>query len=128
MTDFLYRLVSAIATEEGFFAAGSLPARLNNPGDLRAAPWLKHPAIQHGFWHADSIEEGIAGAYHQVALDVARVDDATGKGWSLRKFIYTYAPPADNNRTEQYIANVARMAGIDPAQPMWTYLEIARLA
>ena len=120
MTDFLYKLASAIATEEGFFVAGSLPQRMNNPGDIRSAPWLQHPALVHGFWMADSIQQGIAGLYHQLALDVAR-------GWTLTQLIYTYAPPADHNRTAEYLANVARMVAIDPKVTMWTYLEIQKL-
>jgi len=118
MTGFLDKLCSAIAKEEGFFVAGALPARNNNPGDLRSAPWLVNPAIEHGFWHARSTAEGIAGLYHQVALDIAR-------GWTLRQLIFAWAPPSDNNRTEQYLKDVAGRLGISPDVALNTFLELS---
>lgn len=137
MTDFLFKLCSAITTAEGFFVAGSLPSRDNNPGDLRSAPWLQHPVLEHGFWHASSLQEGTAGLYHQAALDIAR-------GWTMRKFISTYAPPSDGNATEKYIQETCRRVGIsyfplvkstgsglipDPLEPpLWNYLELAHIA
>jgi hypothetical protein len=120
MTDFLFKLASAIASAEGFFVSGSLPQRFNNPGDLRQAPWLQHPAIVNGFWKASSLQEGIAGLYHQIALDVAR-------GQTLRQFISIYAPPGDNNNTENYLAETARRVGIDPDQPMWNYMDLEKI-
>lgn len=120
MNDFLFKLCGAIATAEGFFVVGSLPQRNNNPGDLRAAPWLKNPTIEHGFWKAGSVQEGIAGLYHQVALNVAR-------GQSLRQMITAYAPSADGNDTENYIKETSRRVGIDPEVPMWNYLTLEKI-
>lgn len=120
MNDFLYRVVSGIATEEGFFEVDTLPRRDNNPGDLRAAPWLVHPAVVHGFWVAPTLAEGIAGLYHNVALDVAR-------GWNMTQLISAWAPPTDGNRTAKYIADMRRMVGCDPLTPLWAYLTIDRL-
>ncbi len=119
--DLIYRLACAIATEEGFFVNGSLPERDDNPGDLRAAPWLIHAAVAHGFWVARSIAEGIAGLEHDIALDVAR-------GWSLRQLISAWAPPTDGNRTEEYIANTARRVGIpDDPTPLMNYLTLCAI-
>jgi len=128
MQGFLDKLAGAIATAEGFFVAGSLPQRLNNPGDLRQAPWLQNPVLEHGFWAAPSLAAGIAGLYHQLALDVSR-------GWTLRQLISTYAPPGDNNNTENYIRETARRLGIPyvpPEQanqetPLWEYMELAQI-
>lgn len=120
MTDFLYKLASAIATEEGFFTVGSLPERNNNPGDLRSAPWLQHTVIAHGFWRANSKAEGMAGLYHQLALDISR-------GWTLTELIYKWAPPSDNNKTDKYISDVAKMVEIRPDVKLWDYLEITKL-
>jgi hypothetical protein len=129
---FIDKLASAIATAEGFFVNGSLPQRMNNPGDLRQAPWLVHPVLEHGFWEAPSLQAGIAGLMHQIALDIAR-------GWTLRKFISTYAPPNDGNATETYIKETARRVGIPywplntdgtvstEELPLWAYLEIAEI-
>ena len=113
--DLIFRLASAIATAEGFFVNGSLPSRDNNPGDLRAAPWLTNPAVAHGFWVARSLPEGIAGLYHQIALDVAR-------GYTLRQLISAWAPPSDGNNTANYISETARRTGLDADTPLWNYL------
>ncbi len=112
MTDLLYRLCSAIATQEGRFAS-------NNPGDLRSAPWIVSPAptIEGGFWKPVSRAQGIAGMYHQVALDIAR-------GATLRTLITKWAPPSEN-QTEAYIAHVKAWSGItDENQPLQEFLSI----
>ncbi|MGD0012916.1 MAG: hypothetical protein ABSD56_00610 [Bryobacteraceae bacterium] len=117
MDNVISRLASAIATGEGFFVAGSLPSRNNNPGDLRAAPWRAQPVIRRGFWVAGSLPEGIAGLYHEIALDIAR-------GWTLRQLITAWAPASDGNDTENYIRETARRTGLDADTPLWSYLSI----
>lgn len=120
MTDLLGALCSAIAYQEGFFTEGSLPQRNRNPGDLRVAPWLTHPTIQNGYWVADSLPIGIAGLYHQVALNVAR-------GYSLRQLINAWAPASDSNNPTVYLANVMKWCGItDSEVPLCTMLELVK--
>jgi hypothetical protein len=128
MNDLLFRLASAIATAEGFFVEGVVPQLDNSPGDLRAAPWLKNPALKHGFWVARSVAEGVGGLYHQLALDIAR-------GFTLRQLIYAWAPPNDANRTENYLKETARRTGLPyltpeeagKEQPLWDYLTIEQI-
>lgn len=125
MTDLLGKLCSAIATQEGFFAVTgdqpNRPQRNNSPGDLRAAPWVRDAKIVDGYWHAESITEGIAGLYHQVALDIAR-------GYTLRLLIYAWAPAADRNDPASYLAHVMRMTGITDADvALSTMLELVKL-
>ena len=109
MTDLIQRLVNAIIRQEG------MPPDYPNPGNLRAAPWLVKPTILKGFWRPDSRAEGVAGAAHVVALDVARGD-------SLATLISSWAPPGEN-QTARYIANVKAWAAIpDEHVPLWTYL------
>jgi len=120
---FLFRLVSAIATAEGFFTVGSVPDRNNNPGDLRAAPWIDHPVVENGFWVASSRAAGIAGAYHQVTLDIAR-------GCTLRQLIYKWAPPGDGNNSANYLAETGRRIGMAPSdfdRPLWEELDVTRI-
>lgn len=117
-TTFLYRLACSFATAEGAFAVGSLPNRDNNPGDLRIAPWILHPTILGGFWRPQSIAEGVAGLYHQLALDIAR-------GQTLRQLVYSYAPASDGNNSANYLAETLRrmdMLPTDADTPLWSYL------
>lgn len=126
MDNLIGKIVDAIATGEGFFAPGNPPPkRNNNPGDLRAAPWriVGSYRIVNGFAVFGSLAEGIAGAYHQVALDTAR-------GLSLRQLIGKWAPGSDGNDTENYIRETARRIGMpseDIDQPLWNFLEIHHL-
>jgi hypothetical protein len=113
---FLYKLASAFATAEGAFVKGSLPNTDNNPGDLRLAPWVQNPVIQHGFWKPTTLAQGVAGLYHQLALDIAR-------GWSLRQLVYSYAPPSDGNNSENYLMETARRVCLNPTTDLDTPLQ-----
>lgn len=101
------KLTDAIGRQEGM---GPLYA---NPGNLRAAPWLKNVDTNKGFWVPKNRREGLAGLAHVIALHIAM-------GHSLRQFISSYAPPSDHNDTEAYIRHVSAWTGIpDNANPMW---------
>jgi len=121
MTDVLYKIASAIATEEGYWTLNSLPSRNHNPGDLRAAPYLpaSEAPIVKGFVQFKTPASGIAGLYHQIALDVAR-------GITLRKLIAKWAPPTENN-TSAYLEHTVRRTGLNPDIPIQDYLEIEKL-
>ena len=125
MQGLIEAIANAIATAEGFFVNGALPQRLNNPGDLRAAPWLQHPVVAGGFWNSPSIGAGVAGLLHQIALDIAR-------GQSLQQLIYAWAPPSDGNNTANYLKEtVRRLAAqgftIDPQVPLQNYLTVVNV-
>lgn len=121
MTDILYKLASAIATAEGYFVSGSVPQRNNNPGDLRGAPWLTSPKIVNNFVVFPDTASGVAGCYHQIALDVAR-------GQSLRQLVSRWAPSSDGNNTANYLAETARRVGITNVdQPLQELLEITHI-
>lgn len=120
MMNLIYLIASAIATEEGFWTLNSLPSRNHNPGDLRGAPWLPAPvSMNKGFVLFKSDPEGVAGLYHQIALNIAR-------GFTLRKLIEVWAPPSENN-TSDYLENVQRKVGVNPDVPLMNYLEIDRI-
>lgn len=126
MTALADRICSAIARMEGWWSPSpdspspdSRPRKLNNPGDLRAAPWLPKPIIESGYWHAVTPAQGISGLYHQVSLNISR-------GYSLRKLINVWAPAGDgDNNPTAYLINVMKWAGIsDPDQPLEELLEL----
>ncbi len=122
MTGLLDAICSAIAGQEGWWLPESRPRRNNNPGDLRGAPWLVKPQMDGGYWKADSQAQGIAGLYHQVALDIAR-------GYSLTQLLNAWAPASDGNNPAAYIAAVQKATGItDASAPLWDLLELTKPA
>ena len=86
--NFLDALASSIATAEGYFAAGSLPLKLSNPGDLLFAgqPFaVPHPVTGKDgkvrtFAQFAGHPQGIVALYRQILARVAQ-------GYSLRKLI-----------------------------------------
>lgn len=122
MMNLLYLVASAIATAEGYFSSdpNALPKKNFNPGDLRAAPWLgPRKQDSHGFTIFNSPSEGIAGLYHQIALDIAR-------GKTLCQLIEKWAPPSEND-TSTYIEETVRRTSLNPDIPLMQYLEIDRI-
>lgn len=124
MTDLLHRLVSAIATAEGFYAndPNARPRRNHNPGNLTASPLtrLKDGVGGKGFVVFKSDAEGIAALYHQIAKHILR-------GESLRSMITLWAPPHEND-TENYIRETARRTGITALdEPLLNLLTIERI-
>lgn len=100
------RLAQLIAQEEGFFKSGSLPARRNNPGDLRHSPHSSHDGIgANDIGKIDTLADGWADLERQLVIDSARLvdEDPVTKApvpahyATLRDAIYSWAPPTENN-------------------------------
>jgi hypothetical protein len=109
-------LAWAIATQEGFFTPGTIPALRHNPGDIRYASQLnasapgwdgKQPAPIATF---KGDKEGITGLYRQLWLQVAT-------GQTVRQIIGQWAPPNENN-TSAYLANVLKWTGLPADTPV----------
>lgn len=117
MNDLIQRIVNAMIRQEG------MAPDYANPGNLRGAPWLTEPLVIGGFWRPASRAIGVAGLAHLVALHISQ-------GNSLTDFIaghpgvYAgFAPGADKNDPQRYIADVRTWAGItDVVGPMWAYI------
>jgi len=121
MMNLIYIIASAIATQEGFYSLNSVASRNHNPGNLRDAPWLGNtrPKDKNGFVTFASESEGVAGMYHQIALDIARGD-------TLRQLISKWAPPSEND-TGNYLEETIRRTSLQPDVPLKNYLEIDRI-
>jgi hypothetical protein len=101
-------LAEAIAHEEGFFVAGSLPQRNNNPGDLRHSPHSFHSGGQpNAIGKIDTPEHGWEDLNRQLAIDGQR-------GWTVGELIYEYAPPSENN-SAAYLNYVCKFVGCSPS-------------
>jgi hypothetical protein len=109
-------LKQAIARREGFHIPGSVPQRLNNPGDLMYAGQVKaEPHSIHGsdgkvrvYAEFPTVADGWAALETQIRLDAKR-------GLTLQEFIRKYAPASDANDPASYLAFVMRALGLsDP--------------
>jgi hypothetical protein len=102
----------------GLLAAGGVTYMLtrgfrnNNPGNLRAGiPWVGIiGADADGYAVFDKPENGI----RAMGLDLLT---KIGRGVNTpRSIISVYAPPSDNNPTDNYIAQVCEWTGFSPDQ------------
>ena len=123
MTGFLEKFVSALATEEGWFLAGSLAQKLNNPTNLEYKIQLnaiRGPQRADGYYWARFLkrEAGITAAYRDAVAKFAMQ-------LTLRDYVNMQAPSKDHNDVEAYVESMVRRVGIpDDATPLWSYLEI----
>lgn len=90
------KLAQLFAKKEGFYVAGSLPARNHNPGDLRHSPHSQHPGDPNAIGVIDNDSDGWADLEHQLQLYARR-------NFTVRDAVYEYAPPEDNNNTAEYL-------------------------
>lgn len=113
------KLAEAIARMEGFYLNGTVPNRLNNPGDLVFVG--QHGAKPHPITGKDgkvrtycefaTTEDGWAALHRQIQLDA-------GRGLTLLQFIHKYAPASDANDPKGYAAFVARFVGAPLDTPL----------
>lgn len=89
--------------------------RNNNPGNIRvgSSPWQgKIPTSQN--------TDGAFEQFTTYAYGIrAMIKNLLGYNLNtIRDIIYRWAPPGDNNNTEQYIDFVALKTGLSPTQPL----------
>jgi hypothetical protein len=104
------KLADAIAHQEGYYVAGSLPQRQNNPGDLRHGNAETHPDNQPDAVGSFATPElGWAALNRQLMIDA-------GRKWTVAQLINSYAPsgPPDFNNTEAYLDYVCNDIGCAP--------------
>jgi hypothetical protein len=93
-------LIAAIEKREGFGVQGTLPTRLNNPGDLLfrkqpgALPYhvLGRDGVDRVYAEFDTLANGVKGLRNQIALDATFARHET-----LREFVHKWAPASDGN-------------------------------
>jgi hypothetical protein len=66
--DNVKRIAQAIATAEGFYVAGSRPARNHNPGDMTADLIGKKVGMDGAFVVYSTDDDGWENLYHQIGL------------------------------------------------------------
>jgi hypothetical protein len=108
----LGKLAIAIALREGDDRPGTVPERLNNPGDLmyvRQVGAKPHPIVGKDgktrvYAEFPTALAGWVALFEQIRLDAAR-------GKTLEEFIGKYAPASDNNDPTSYLSFVMRQLG-----------------
>lgn len=108
----------AIARAEGFFVPNSVPARANNPGDLKVSgkPVLPGTSITK----FDSADAGWTALYNQLYLILTGRSGVYNLDMSIADMGRLWTATA----TEQgaWSSNVAQSLGVDPATPLWSVL------
>lgn len=115
-------LAFLIAREEGFFKAGTLPARNHNPGDLRHSPHSAHPGDPDAIGVIDSDPDGWADLERQLQLDAGKTfiaGDDKSMPWTLGVAIYAWAPPSENNSAQYLDDIIAGFAAYQPQARVW---------
>ena len=109
----------AIARAEGFYQAGSIPARTNNPGDLKlGAP--THGSS--GITVFATLEQGWAALYRQLNLISTGRSAYYRNTMTIRQMGDVYAPSADRNVPGAWANNVARVLGVSVDTPIGKFL------
>lgn len=125
----LEHLALAIAEQEGWCPAcdpkrqeGSLTWRHHNPGALRSSPF--QVGTKNGFAVFRSDVEG----WNALCWDLtqkAKGNTRTGLNGesTLRQLIHVWAPAADNNNPESYLAFVCSKTNFKPEMKLKEFLE-----
>jgi hypothetical protein len=114
------QFAQAIARAEGFYIVGSLPQRLNNPGDLKVPGTRTDPAS--GLTVFESIEQGWQGLYRQLGLVVSGNSANYRLSMTIRQMGNIYAPAADRNLPGAWAQNVAGYLGVSVDTPLFAVL------
>jgi hypothetical protein len=102
-------IAAALAQFEGYNTPGTLAQRNNNPGNLRSG--IGQTGTDNGYAVFATADDGWNALYNQIQLYISR-------GLNLQQMIYTYAPPSDNNPTNNYLNFVAGKVGIPTDVPL----------
>lgn len=110
------QLAKAIAKEEGDETPGTVPNRLNNPGDLIYVGQAGAVPVKitgrdgkvRTFCKFATPEAGMQALQNDLRLKAKR-------GLTLRQAIYCWAPASDGNDPKSYLSFVCQqLGGVDP--------------
>jgi len=113
-SDLVKKIAHAIATAEGFFIAGSVPQRNNNPGDIKADLIGKAVGFDsRGFAIFATPEDGWNNLYAQVQGMVSGSSRIYSPSMTIAQVADHYAEGDPN-----WSANVAAALGVTPDTPL----------
>ncbi len=111
------RLAKAIAHAEGFFQAGSLPARANNPGDLKLGD-RGHGTLQGKTIFATA-EDGWNALKNQIRLAVSGKSKFYSMRMTIRQMAMTWT---GYDQPETWAQNVSSHLGVSPETTLGSIL------
>lgn len=115
--DGIKRMAQAIARAEGFYVAGSVPARAHNPGDLKMINWTG-PTLGEGISVFQSDDAGWNALYRQLYLILTGDSRVYNLDMTIaemgQKWTVTQQIPWSNN--------VANALGVPVTSPLWSIL------
>lgn len=107
-------IACAIATQEGFFVAGSFPQLHNNPGDLEFAGQIGASKVQGSpLAHFESLPLGVNALYRQIRAMIA-----------LNMTLWELIDKWSATDKEAYQANVAAWTGLPVYVPLLQLLPL----
>lgn len=110
----------AIARAEGFYLAGSIPAKTNNPGDLKLPNTATYGSS--GITVFATAAEGWAALYRQLWLISTGRSSYYRNTMTIRQMGDVYAPSADRNIPGAWATNVAKYLGVSVDTPIGQFL------
>jgi hypothetical protein len=101
------QLAQAIATAEGYFQPGSLPARTNNPGDLKLGD--RGYGTEQGKTIFPNSQSGWDALYHEINLILNRQSNYYNPSMSILEIAYVWT---GNDNPEGWAHIVASYLGV----------------
>jgi hypothetical protein len=111
------RFAQAIAKAEGFYVAGSIPQRANNPGDLKMINW-DGPTLGEGISVFQSVDAGWSALYRQLYLILSGQSGV----YNLDMTIAQMGAKWTATQQSAWASNVAGYLAVSPSTPLWSVL------
>ena len=125
----LERLIYAIAEKEGWTPqntfenkTATISYRNHNPGNLRSSPFESGKAGGFSVFKTD------IDGFNALKWDITQkakgntVTKLNGES-TIRDLIFVYAPPEDNNNSEQYLKDIIKMTGLEESTKLKTLID-----
>jgi len=106
-------LAEAIARAEGFYVPGSLPQRINNPGDLKAPGTA---VTSSGLSVFESVDQGWAALYRQIGLIASGASAYYGPATTIRQMGQKWT--ATVSQQLAWSTTVAQQLGVSVDTPL----------
>lgn len=121
-TDRVQDLAKAIAKAEGYYKAGTIPNRFNNPGDIRALRGARYPG-QIGISKRHYVifktkDAGWSALRHQIEKVISGESKVYTVNLTFKQFGKKYAS------SPIWAKNVSKTLSVSPSTALWEFLDV----